>query len=99
MQQEKKSLPISEEPTKESIEEPYDYSQDWSDYDWWGYDGNKRKRNEEGSSHRRATDLLGQLLGFESNRNEKRQSAVKGFSIQNNQIYENRKRRKLGSMR
>ena len=27
-------------------EEPYDYSQDWSDYDWWGYDANKRKRNE-----------------------------------------------------
>ena len=25
--------------------EPYDYSQDWSDYDWWGYDGVLKKRS------------------------------------------------------
>merc|ERR1719394_630757 len=66
------SLPTSIEHVVESEEEPYDYSQDWSDYDWWGYDGVKKKRNEKDPSQKRAFDILGQFFGIESNENEKR---------------------------
>ena len=83
----------------ESEEEPYDYSQDWSDYDWWGYDGVKKKRNEKDPSQKRAFDILGQFLGIESNENEKRPLPESGFSINEKKTYNNRKRRKLGSMR
>ena len=93
------SLPTSVEHVEESNEEPYDYSQDWSDYDWWGYDGVKKKRNENNPQDKRAFDILGQLLGAESNENEKRSLSEPGFSINEKNIYNNRRRRKLGSMR
>ena len=92
-------MPTSVEHVEESNEEPYDYSQDWSDYDWWGYDGVKKKRKENNPSDKRAFDILGQLLGAESNENEKRSLSEPGFSINEKKIYNNRRRRKLGSMR
>ena len=46
---EKKDSPDSASTEGDAEEEPYDYSQDWSEYDWWGYDGVKKKRNEKQS--------------------------------------------------
>lgn len=45
---------------QESKEEPYDYSQDWSDYDWWGYDGVVKKRKENQRRTLGSTSLSGQ---------------------------------------
>ena len=70
---EKKDSPDSASTEGDAEEEPYDYSQDWSEYDWWGYDEVKKKRNEKQS--------------LPSNRFSK------------TQLYEQRKTRKLGSMR
>ena len=84
---------------EETEEEPYDYSQDWSEYDWWGYDGVKKKRNENPKSQKRLVDKLGQFLGFGPDSNEKRSLSQKRFLIRKKQIYDNRRRRKLGSMR
>ena len=92
-------MPTSVEHAVESEEEPYDYSQDWSDYDWWGYDGVMKKRNKKDPSQKRAFDILGQFLGIESNENEKESLSKSGYSIHEKKIYDNRKRRKLGSMR
>ena len=38
--------------------EPYDYSQDWSDYDWWGYDGVLESALKKRSSRRSSSNQL-----------------------------------------
>ena len=38
--------------------EPYDYSQDWSDYDWWGYDGVLESALKKRSSRRSSSNEL-----------------------------------------
>ena len=56
----------------DSKDEPYDYSQDWSDYDAWGYDGVRKKRKDE---------------------------KVKQTTNPTKRMYEQRHRRRLGSMK
>ena len=68
-------MPISDQ--EESNEEPYDYSQDWSDYDSWGYDGIMEKRTD----------------------NQKKRLVSPSISSPSKLLYEQRHRRRLGSMK
>ena len=54
--------------SEELEEEPYDYSQDWSDYDWWGYDGVKKKRSDRKKKIIKATNISTQKKRAYENR-------------------------------
>ena len=57
--------------------EPYDYSQDWSDYDWWGYDGVLKKRSSIQNEQLKFNDMKSSSNKFQTNRQRRRLGSMR----------------------
>ena len=57
--------------------EPYDYSQDWSDYDWWGYDGVLKKRSSIQNEQLKFNDMRSSSNKLQTNRQRRRLGSMR----------------------
>ena len=57
--------------------EPYDYSQDWSDYDWWGYDGVMKKRSSIQNEQLKSNDMRSSSNKLQTNRQRRRLGSMR----------------------
>ena len=57
--------------------EPYDYSQDWSDYDWWGYDGVLKKRSSIQNEQLKFNDIKSSNNKLQTNRQRRRLGSMR----------------------
>ena len=61
--------------------EPYDYSQDWSDYDWWGYDGvlesALKKRSSIRNGQLKFNDMRSSSSKLQTNRRRRRLGSMR----------------------
>ena len=57
--------------------EPYDYSQDWSDYDWWGYDGVLKKRSCIQNEQLKFNDMKSSSNKLQTNRQRRRLGSMR----------------------
>ena len=57
--------------------EPYDYSQDWSDYDWWGYDGVLKKRSSIQNQQPKFNDMKSSSNKLQTNRPRRRLGSMR----------------------
>ena len=57
--------------------EPYDYSQDWSDYDWWGYDGVLKKRSSIQNEQLKFNDMRSSNNKLQTDRQRRRLGSMR----------------------
>ena len=57
--------------------EPYDYSQDWSDYDWWGYDGVLKKRSSTQNEQLKFNDMRSSNNRLQTNRQRRKLGSMR----------------------